>query len=105
MSASTAEEEAAVLDRFLTRLALTEEDKLEKVLSKLLPVAIRNLASPHENTKTKVSCAPVRLVAEWLIVQWSGATLKSHPFKPFRDASSCFKQQRSHSAYQDRLCS
>jgi proteasome component ECM29 len=60
MSASTAEEEAAVLDRFLTRLALTEEDKLEKVLSKLLPVAIRNLASPHENTKTKVSCAPIR---------------------------------------------
>lgn len=59
MSGASAAEEAAVLDRFLTRLALTEEDKLEKVLSKLLPVAIQNLASPHEFTKKKVSWTPI----------------------------------------------
>ncbi|CAI7781424.1 unnamed protein product [Closterium sp. NIES-53] len=47
-------EEVAGLDRLLTRLALTEDAKLEKVLSKLLPLAISRLASPHEASRKKV---------------------------------------------------
>lgn len=50
----SADEEVASLDRLLTRLALTEDDKLEKVLSKLLPLAIARLASPHEASRKKV---------------------------------------------------
>ena len=50
----SAEDEVASLDRLLTRLALTDDNKLEKVLSKLLPLAISRLASPHEAARKKV---------------------------------------------------
>jgi hypothetical protein len=43
--------EEAFLDRMLTRLALTEQ--LEKVLSKLLPLAVSRLGSSHHPTKMK----------------------------------------------------
>ncbi|XP_024395125.1 LOW QUALITY PROTEIN: uncharacterized protein [Physcomitrium patens] len=46
--------EEAVLDRMLTRLALTEETQLEKVLSKLLPLAVSRLGSSYHPTKMKV---------------------------------------------------
>ncbi|CAI5535827.1 unnamed protein product [Closterium sp. Naga37s-1] len=52
--AASVAEEVAGLDRLLTRLALTEDAKLEKVLSKLLPLAISRLASPHEASRKKV---------------------------------------------------
>jgi proteasome component ECM29 len=45
--------EEAFLDRMLTRLALTEEKQLEKVLSKLLPLAVSRLGSSHHPTKMK----------------------------------------------------
>jgi len=47
--------EEAFLDRMLTRLALTEEKQLEKVLSKLLPLAVSRLGSSHHPTKMKAS--------------------------------------------------
>ncbi|GFR47108.1 hypothetical protein Agub_g8793, partial [Astrephomene gubernaculifera] len=50
----TAAEEVAGLDRVLTRLALTEDDKLEKVLGRLIPVVLGQLSSPHEATRKKV---------------------------------------------------
>ncbi len=46
--------EEAVLDRMLTRLALTQDTQLEKVLSKLLPLAISRLGSSHHPTRLKV---------------------------------------------------
>ncbi|CAI5535091.1 unnamed protein product [Closterium sp. Naga37s-1] len=52
--ATSVVEEVAGLDRLLTRMALTEDAKLEKVLSKLLPLAISRLASPHEASRKKV---------------------------------------------------
>ncbi|KAG6544513.1 hypothetical protein Mapa_014151 [Marchantia paleacea] len=54
MGKETGPEEVASLDRLLTRLALTEDAQLEKVLSKLLPMAISRMASPHQPTKLKV---------------------------------------------------
>ncbi|GJP72793.1 hypothetical protein CLOP_g3551 [Closterium sp. NIES-67] len=52
--AASVEEEVAGLDRLLTRLALTDDAKLEKVLSKLLPLALSRLASPHDAARKKV---------------------------------------------------
>ncbi|KAK9810293.1 hypothetical protein WJX72_008148 [[Myrmecia] bisecta] len=52
--AATADQEVASLDRVLTRLAMTEESSLEKVLTKLLPLVIDQLKSPHEATRKKV---------------------------------------------------
>ena len=52
-------EEVATLDRYLLRLGLTEDDKLQKVLSKLLPLVIGRLASPHEASRKKVGPEPV----------------------------------------------
>eukprot|EP00897_Mesotaenium_endlicherianum_P005671 jgi/Mesen1/5131/ME000255S04109 len=52
--APSAAEEAVTLDRLLTRLALTENDNLEKVLAKLLPFTIMRLGSPHQTSRTKV---------------------------------------------------
>ncbi|KAK9834910.1 hypothetical protein WJX81_007994 [Elliptochloris bilobata] len=49
-----ASDEVAALDRVLTRLALTEEDSLEKILGKLLPVVIGQLKTPHQATRSKV---------------------------------------------------
>ncbi|DBB07277.1 TPA: hypothetical protein ACH3X3_008782 [Trebouxia sp. C0006] len=51
---ATAQQEVDSLDRVLTRLATTEETNLEKVLSRLLPVVLGQLKSPHEITKKKV---------------------------------------------------
>lgn len=47
-------EDLAMIDRLLTRLALTEDAQLEKVLSKLLPLAISRLGSTHAPTRNKV---------------------------------------------------
>ncbi|GBG83689.1 hypothetical protein CBR_g37490 [Chara braunii] len=52
--APDAMEEEEALDTLLTRLALTDESKLERVLSKLLPLIIGRLQSPHQTTKKKV---------------------------------------------------
>ncbi|CAI7881148.1 unnamed protein product [Closterium sp. NIES-53] len=57
--AASVAEEVAGLDRLLTRLALTEDAKLEKVLSKLLPLAISRLASPHEASRKKPPHPPL----------------------------------------------
>ncbi|MEW5319236.1 MAG: hypothetical protein WDW38_010401 [Sanguina aurantia] len=51
---ASAVDEAAGLDKVLTRLALTDEDKLERVLSKLIPAVIASLSSPHGSTHKKV---------------------------------------------------
>ncbi|GIL84025.1 hypothetical protein Vretimale_11016, partial [Volvox reticuliferus] len=53
-AAAAAAEEVAGLDRVLTRLALTDDDKLEKVLQKLIPLVIGQLKSPHPATFNKV---------------------------------------------------
>ncbi|CAM6051034.1 unnamed protein product [Sphagnum compactum] len=53
-TASDGPGEEAVLDRMLTRLALTQDTQLEKVLSKLLPLAISRLGSSHHPTRLKV---------------------------------------------------
>ncbi|GLJ38855.1 hypothetical protein SUGI_0791890 [Cryptomeria japonica] len=47
-------EREAMLDRMLTRLALTDDNKLETVLSKLLPYAINSISSPLPSTRQKV---------------------------------------------------
>lgn len=52
MGEGAAEETA--LDSLLTRLALTEDAKLQRVLSKLLPLALSHLASPYEGPRKKV---------------------------------------------------
>eukprot|EP01018_Ginkgo_biloba_P028624 Gb_39350 [translate_table: standard] len=46
-------EREAMLERMLTRLALTDDSKLEAVLSKLLPYAISCLSSPLQSTRQK----------------------------------------------------
>ncbi|PRW21127.1 proteasome-associated ECM29-like protein isoform X1 [Chlorella sorokiniana] len=54
MAAPAADEEVEGLSRVLTRLALTEDDKLEQVLSRLLPIVIGKLgpgASPAAQKK------------------------------------------------------
>ncbi|KAI5083342.1 hypothetical protein GOP47_0003085 [Adiantum capillus-veneris] len=51
--ADAADEQEAMLERFLTRLALTEDEKLENVLAKLLPFAISCLAT-RQSTRQKV---------------------------------------------------
>ncbi|GLI60137.1 hypothetical protein VaNZ11_002209, partial [Volvox africanus] len=53
-AAAAAAEEVAGLDRVLTRLALTDDDKLEKVLQRLIPLVIGQLKSPHPATFNKV---------------------------------------------------
>ncbi|GIL59291.1 hypothetical protein Vafri_14191, partial [Volvox africanus] len=53
-AAAAAAEEVAGLDRVLTRLALTDDDKLEKVLQRLIPLVIGQLKSPHPGTFNKV---------------------------------------------------
>ncbi|KAJ7569419.1 hypothetical protein O6H91_01G077400 [Diphasiastrum complanatum] len=53
-NASSGAEEEAMVERLLTRLALTDDAKLEKVLAKLLPFAISLLASSHNPTRVKV---------------------------------------------------
>lgn len=50
----TAQEELAGLDRVLSRLATTDEDKLEKVLSKLVPTVIGMLKTPHDLSRKKI---------------------------------------------------
>ena len=45
--------ECAQLDVALTRLSLLEDSKLEKTLSKLLPMVLAQLSSTHARTKTK----------------------------------------------------
>lgn len=56
--AQSAADEIAMLDRLLTRLALTEEGKLEKVLEKLLPLAVSKMGSPHDGSRKKVTVWP-----------------------------------------------
>ncbi|KAG2487332.1 hypothetical protein HYH03_014048 [Edaphochlamys debaryana] len=51
---ATAAEEVAGLDRVLTRLAVTDDDKLEKVLQRLIPAVVGQLKSPHDATRKKV---------------------------------------------------
>ena len=60
-SAMAEEDQEALLERFLTRLALTDDSKLESVLKKLLPYAISCLASPRQSIKQKVSCFALSL--------------------------------------------
>lgn len=52
--AEAGEEQEAMLERLLTRLALTDDSKLEPVLAKLLPYAISCLGTPRQSTKQKV---------------------------------------------------
>jgi proteasome component ECM29 len=47
-------EREAMLERMLTRLALTDDSKLEAVLAKLLPYAISSLSSSIPSTRQKV---------------------------------------------------
>ncbi|CAM6125657.1 unnamed protein product [Calypogeia fissa] len=54
MAAAGDAEDLAMIDRLLTRLALTEDAQLEKVLSKLLPLAISRLGSTHAPMRIKV---------------------------------------------------
>jgi hypothetical protein len=56
-------EDLATLDRLLTRLALTEDAQLEKVLSKLLPLALSRLGSSHAPTRSKVCRLPLLILA------------------------------------------
>ncbi|KAK9863656.1 hypothetical protein WJX84_005457 [Apatococcus fuscideae] len=50
----TEQEEIASLDRVLTRLALTDEGSLQKVLDKLLPLVINKLQANHPALRQKV---------------------------------------------------
>ena len=50
---ATEEHECAQLDVALQRVSLLEDSKLEKTLSKLLPMVINQLSSPHPRTKQK----------------------------------------------------
>ena len=52
-SSSSREHECAQLDVALQRISLLDDSKLEKTLSKLLPMAIAQLSSPHALTKQK----------------------------------------------------
>eukprot|EP00899_Mesostigma_viride_P010697 jgi/Mesvir1/19629/Mv09917-RA.4 len=54
MDIASEAEEMAAMDRVLTRLALTEENKLEKVLEKLLPRIIPQVETKYEAVKRKV---------------------------------------------------
>jgi len=54
MAERTQQEELDELDRVLTRLALTEEANLEKVVKKLLPLAVDRLSTPHKAVQVKV---------------------------------------------------
>ena len=45
--------ECAQLDIALQRISLLEDSKLEKTLSKLLPMVLAQLSSTHARTKTK----------------------------------------------------
>lgn len=51
--AMAAESEAAALDRVLSRLVLTPEAELQGVLSRLLPLAVAQLATPHAAVRAK----------------------------------------------------
>lgn len=51
---SVQSQEVAALDRVLMRLGLTEENKLEPVLLKLLPLVIRQLGTGAEGVRKKV---------------------------------------------------
>ncbi|KAI3814371.1 hypothetical protein L1987_19124 [Smallanthus sonchifolius] len=53
-SAKSDEEIEEMLDRMLTRLALCDDPKLEKLLSKLLPLTISSLSRPSSAVRTKV---------------------------------------------------
>ena len=48
------EEDVAAIDRILTRVALTDDDKLEGVLAKLLPAVIAKLAGASPALQRKV---------------------------------------------------
>eukprot|EP00850_Spirogloea_muscicola_P011192 SM000068S20624 [mRNA] locus=s68:662290:671519:+ [translate_table: standard] len=52
--ADEAAAEVAALDRLLTRLAFTDDSRLERVLAKLLPAALLRLASPSPASRAKV---------------------------------------------------
>ncbi|KAF5832303.1 proteasome stabiliser-domain-containing protein [Dunaliella salina] len=54
MDQQTAQQEVAGLDRVLTRLAMTDDEKLESVLHKLIPAVLGTLKSPHDATRKKV---------------------------------------------------
>jgi hypothetical protein len=60
--------EEAVLDRMLTRLALTQDTQLEKVLSKLLPLAISRLGSSHHPTRLKVKQTSYLLECNFVVL-------------------------------------
>ncbi|KAG9454895.1 hypothetical protein H6P81_007799 [Aristolochia fimbriata] len=47
-------EREEILDRMLTRLALTDDSKLESVLPKILPYSISSLSSPSTSMRKKV---------------------------------------------------
>ncbi|KXZ47234.1 hypothetical protein GPECTOR_37g240 [Gonium pectorale] len=51
---ASAAEEVAGLDRVLTRLALTDDDKLQPVLTRLIPAVLDQLKSPHDAVRKKV---------------------------------------------------
>ncbi|XP_020113729.1 proteasome-associated protein ECM29 homolog isoform X2 [Ananas comosus] len=53
-AAKAEEERAEVLDRMLTRLALTDDDKLEPALAKILPYSIASLSSPSPSIRKMV---------------------------------------------------
>ena len=67
MATATEAEEVASLDRVLTKLALTDEDKLERVLSKLLPRVIEQLSTLHDGTRKKVRRHIPLFWMEWII--------------------------------------
>lgn len=73
-AADKEQEELAGLDRVLTRLALTEDDKLEGVLQKLLPLVIGKLngaAPPVQKKVRRLHCAG-----------WAGGTAGSQGLLP-----------------------
>ena len=54
-SSKSEEEKEEMLDRLLTRLALSDDSKLEALLSKLLPYTISSLSSPSSAVRNKVA--------------------------------------------------
>ena len=60
MSALRPEEQADVdaLDRILTRMAMTDEEKFGGVLAKLLPALLKKLTPTDTPTRRKVSDPP-----------------------------------------------
>ena len=54
LMASEVQQEIALLDKVLTKLALTPEPDLPSVLERFLGGILEKLESPHEQTRNKV---------------------------------------------------